>query len=250
MIVLGHRGAPYEATENTLPAFEAARRLGADGVELDVRLCASGEVVCCHDPTLRRLAGKDVRIRTTSWDELRRHDLGGASLCCLDEVLDLWGPHGIVNVELKHDDVEVAALARATVAVIRRFPRAAVLISSFDPAALDAIAALAPRVARGQLVRPFLRPGASRALAALDRPGLVAVHPWYGDATAARIAAWRARGLDVNVWTVDDPARATALRDAGASMVISNTPAVLLPSVRVEGDDARRREVRDRLLER
>ncbi|MFO0603517.1 MAG: glycerophosphodiester phosphodiesterase [Polyangiales bacterium] len=251
MLVLGHRGAPREAPENTLASFEAALRAGADGVELDVRLCASGEVVCCHDPTLLRLAGEDVRVRTTSWESLRRSDLGGgARLCLLDDALALWAARGVVNVELKPDDVDAPALARATVVVITRAPRGAVIVSSFDPALLDAVAALAPRLARGQLVPPFTRPEAGACLAALDRPGIAAVHPWHGDATPERVSAWRARRLDVNVWTVDDPARAAALREAGAAMVITNLPGAVLPSVRVEGDDARRREVRDRLLQR
>jgi glycerophosphoryl diester phosphodiesterase len=251
MLVLGHRGAPREAPENTLAAFEAALRAGADGVELDVRLCASGEVVCCHDPTLRRLAGENVRIRTTPWSDLRARDLGGgARLCLLDDALDLWAARGVVNVELKRDDVDLGPLASAAVAAIERAPRCAVIVSSFDPAALDAVAKARPRLARGQLLAPMEHPDVAACLVGLDRPGLAAVHPWHGDTTPERLAAWRARGLDVNVWTVDDPGRAAELRDGGASMVITNVPAAVLPSVRVEGSDAHRHEVEARLLRR
>lgn len=249
MLVLGHRGAPREAPENTLASFDAALRVGADGVELDVRLCASGEVVCCHDPTLLRLAGEEVRVRTTAWSDLRRYDLGGATLCLLGDVLELWSGRGVVNVELKSDDTDAPALVRAALDVIADAPRCAVIVSCFDPSLLDAVAALAPRLARGQLIPPFTRAEAAGCLAALDRSGLAAVHPWHVDATPERIAAWRARGFDVNVWTVDDPARAVALRDAGAAAVITNVPAALA-SVQVEGGDAGRREAHDRLLER
>ena len=251
MLVLGHRGVPGEATENTLASFDAARRAGADGVELDVRLCATGEVACCHDATLLRLAGEDVRVRTTAWADLLRHDLGGARLCRLDDALALWAPHGVVNVELKHDDVDVTALARAALAAIDRAPRCAVIASSFDFAALAALARLRPRLARALLIPPLRHPESRFYLAEAARPGAVhAVHPWHGDATAERVAAWRARGLDVNPWTVDEPARAAELRRDGVSMVITNVPAAVLPSVRVEGDDARRGQVRDRLLQR
>ncbi|MFO0652629.1 MAG: glycerophosphodiester phosphodiesterase [Polyangiales bacterium] len=250
MLVLGHRGAPREAPENTLASFEAALRAGADGVELDVRRCASGEVICCHDPTLLRLAGEEVRVRTTSWSDLRRYDLGGATLCLLGDVLDLWSGRGVVNVELKSDDADAPALVRAALDVIVGAPRCAVIVSCFDPALLDDVAALAPDLARGQLVPPLTRPEAPQCLAALDRPGLTAVHPSHVNATPERIAAWRARGLDVNAWTVDDPARAVTLRDAGATAVITNVPAAVLAAVRVEGDDAGRREALDRLLER
>ncbi len=53
--VLAHRGSPDPANgvgENTIEAFARARRLGADGVELDARLAADGAVVVCHDPVL------------------------------------------------------------------------------------------------------------------------------------------------------------------------------------------------------
>jgi glycerophosphoryl diester phosphodiesterase len=75
-LVIAHRGASALAVENTLAAFAAAAAAGADGVELDVRLCATGEVVVFHDADLRRLAGRADRIRcrrsTTSFAPCRR----------------------------------------------------------------------------------------------------------------------------------------------------------------------------------
>jgi glycerophosphoryl diester phosphodiesterase len=53
-LIFAHRGASGIAPTNTLVAFRAARRLGADGVELDVHLSADGEVVVIHDFTLDR----------------------------------------------------------------------------------------------------------------------------------------------------------------------------------------------------
>jgi glycerophosphoryl diester phosphodiesterase len=251
MLVLGHRGAPWEATENTLESFALARVAGADGIELDVRLCATGEVVCCHDVTLHRLAKCAARVRATGWDVLRRYDLGrGARLCTLDEALDLWSAHGVVNVELKADDVDLPALAEATVRVIERARRCAVVVSSFDPAALEAVLHLRPRLARGQLVPPMARPAGQRVLAAMGRARPHAIHPWHGDASPARVAAWRARGLDVHVWTVDNDVTARALREAGATSIITNAPAAMLRSIGVERDDPRRGQIRDRLLQR
>ena len=61
-LVLGHRGARHAAPENTHAAFELARSEGAAGVELDVRLVKSGEIVVLHDPTLTRVTrGADAR---------------------------------------------------------------------------------------------------------------------------------------------------------------------------------------------
>src|SRR5512141_1462298 len=75
-LVLGHRGASADAPENTLAALELALRQGADGVELDVWRCATGEVVVHHDADLERTAGLPLRIDRTPWTALRAADVG------------------------------------------------------------------------------------------------------------------------------------------------------------------------------
>src|SRR4029453_13086438 len=75
-LVLGHRGASADAPENTLAAFRLARAQGADGVELDVRRCATGEVVVIHDGDARRTAGAPLRIAEAPLAALRALDAG------------------------------------------------------------------------------------------------------------------------------------------------------------------------------
>src|SRR5689334_24385700 len=75
-LVLGHRGASAEAPENTLAAFRLALAQGADGVELDVWRCATGEVVVFHDGDLRRIAGSPLRVRSATLAALRAADVG------------------------------------------------------------------------------------------------------------------------------------------------------------------------------
>src|SRR5688572_32497034 len=101
LLVLGHRGASALATENTLDAFRRARDDGADGVELDVMRCATGEVVVFHDDDLTRLAGRPGRIDHIAWSELAGVSLTrGGRIPLLDEVLEEL-PDLVVNVELK-----------------------------------------------------------------------------------------------------------------------------------------------------
>src|SRR5262245_39504722 len=101
MRVWAHRGASAHETENTLAAFELARRQGADGVELDVGRDASGEVVVFHADDLGRLAGRPEAV-----EELRREErravllTGGHRIPSLAEALEAAGPLE-VNVELK-----------------------------------------------------------------------------------------------------------------------------------------------------
>ncbi len=70
-LVIAHRGASAERVENTVEAFGRARELGADGVELDVMRCGTGEVVVFHDDDLARLAGRPDVIRATPLAALR-----------------------------------------------------------------------------------------------------------------------------------------------------------------------------------
>src|SRR4051812_41502440 len=77
-LVLGHRGARHAAPENTHAAFELARREGAAGVELDVRLVKTGQIVVLHDPTLGRVTGNTDRraAEQLTWAEAQRADVG------------------------------------------------------------------------------------------------------------------------------------------------------------------------------
>src|SRR5471032_901126 len=75
-LVWAHRGASRQAPENTLAAFTRAAALGADGIELDVQLCSTGEVVVLHDETLARTTGQVGLLRETPWSLLRTLDAG------------------------------------------------------------------------------------------------------------------------------------------------------------------------------
>src|SRR5512138_3482216 len=105
-LVLGHRGASADAPENTLAAFRLAMAQGADGVELDVWRCATGEVVVTHDEDTRRVAGASLRVPDAPLAALRALDVGafagprfgGERMPLLSEVLEAL-PGAVVNVE-------------------------------------------------------------------------------------------------------------------------------------------------------
>src|SRR6185437_17162904 len=111
-LVLAHRGASALETENTVAAFRRARIDGADGVELDVLLCATGEVMVFHDDDLRRLGGRPEQIGALPYAALREVRLpGGAEIPTLEEALQAAGPDLLVNVELKAMELEHAKIA-------------------------------------------------------------------------------------------------------------------------------------------
>jgi glycerophosphoryl diester phosphodiesterase len=231
--VFGHRGASAQVTENTLAAFRRAMADGADGVELDVRRCATGEVVVFHDGDLRRLAGRPERIARLPLAALREVQLaGGGEIPTLAEALEACGPGALVNVELKHDGILPGgglALIRAVAEAVARADAARrVLISSFSPTTLWLWRRLQPDVPCGLLFdatpgfrRPW--PVGTAWLLPLVRPA--AAHPESRLCTPAAVSDWQRRGYAVNVWTVDDPVRLRELAALGVSGIITNDPA-------------------------
>lgn len=211
-----------------MAGFRLARREGADGVELDVMRCGTGEVVVFHDWDLRRLGGRAEKIARAPIDLLREVDLGGGeTIPLLSDVLEELGPDMLVNVELKVQGHHLGGdLAAPVIGLLRRHamgPRA--LVSSFHPLELARVRTAAPDILTGYLfhaeqVLPMRRAWPARWL----QPA--ALHPDRTLATPARVAAWHQRGYAVNVWTVDRPDELAALAAAGCDGLITNDPAL------------------------
>jgi glycerophosphoryl diester phosphodiesterase len=102
MLLLAHRGYHAEASENTMAAFEAAAKLGVDGIETDVRLSADGKPVIIHD----RVSPKKRAVADLSHRELE-DDLGH-SVPLLAEILDAF-PDVLWNIEVKSPETWPAA---------------------------------------------------------------------------------------------------------------------------------------------
>jgi glycerophosphoryl diester phosphodiesterase len=228
-LVIGHRGASAREPENSLRAFQRAARDGADGVELDVLCCATGEVVVFHDDDLLRLAGRAERIDALAFAAVREVTLsGGVGIPTLEEAFEACGPTMLVNVELKARglaDAAVPALVERVSTIVDRTGTAGrVLVSSFSPVAVwrwqrrraDVRAALLwEREAALPLRRAWALP--------LLRP--FAAHPDQRLCDAAVIRRLHRAGYAVNTWTVDDPQRLRELRDEGIDGIITNDPA-------------------------
>ena len=216
--VWAHRGASAVEVENTLRAFAAAVRLGADGIELDVRRTADGAAAILHDAHL-----PDGRpLASVAAAELPTH------VPLLDAALDACGDL-TVNIEIK-EPPEPPELAELVVAEIRnRGIEGRVVVSSFDLGTVDRVRALDAGIPTALLAMH----GRDRAAAATlidlcHRRGHGAVHPYDVSVDAHFMGLAAAAGLEVNVWTVDDPARITALAELGVHAVVTNVPDVAL----------------------
>ncbi len=222
MIVLAHRGGAGPWRENSLEAFSGALRLGADGVELDVRLSADGELVVHHD----------AEVPGAGFIHERRHDELPGWVPTLDGALAACDG-SVVNVEIKNAPTEASydpaqRVSAAVAAVLARgkdgrapWP-ARVIVSSFWPDALAAVGQAQP-VALGLLVHPAL--DALAALHTAETLGCVALHPHHSQVDAALVERAHGRGLAVATWTVNSPEEIDAVVDAGVDVVITDSVA-------------------------
>jgi glycerophosphoryl diester phosphodiesterase len=225
--VLAHRGRTDEGgpPEGTIEAILAVRRLGADGVEVDVRRSADGALVVHHDPVV---AG-GAAVAETPLADLP----SGVPL--LDEVLDACAGL-LVNVEIKNAPGEPGhdpegGLARQVAGELGDGGWTdQVVVSSFDAATLDAVCSADPRLAVGWLLPPGTDATAS-VPAALDR-GYQALHPFVSDTRAAVVEAAHLGGLAVTVWTVNAAEDLRAMVALGVDALITDRPATALSVIR------------------
>jgi glycerophosphoryl diester phosphodiesterase len=233
MRIYGHRGASADRPENTLEAFLEAGRQGADGVELDVIRCGSGELVVCHDEHLDRLAGVSWDVRTTSWRRLQTLEVGTrlgfapAKLPLLADVFAALPASLRINVELKCLTVDDHGLTDAVVDCIERAGmEGRVFLSSFNPWCLVRLARRAPTLRRGLLLDPE-HAWLPQAWGWLPITSSTSVHPHHTACTSERVNRWHAVGWNVVAWTVDDVDDARKLRAMGVDAIITNRPGAL-----------------------
>lgn len=232
-LVIAHRGASAIAPENTLPAFEQAVALGADGIELDAKLTRDGTAIAFHDPTLRRTTGLDGRPGDRDWEALKQADAGrwkgpafrGIRIPTLNEVFEAVGAKALINIELSDYGSDQRALAGEVARVVRRHGlERRVLLSSFQSAALRAAHSLAPEIPRAHLVGPTWLTYRDRL--PQRRAPIDAEHPHDSRVTPRQIEEAHRKGRRVHPYTVNDPARMRELWGWGIDGIITDVPDV------------------------
>ena len=223
--IWAHRGDSAHAPENTMAAFDRARRAGADGIELDVRFDRDGTVVVFHDSDLERLCGRPGRIEELSATERAALRVGGEPIPTLAEVLDGLGDLE-VDVEIKAlKPGRMGTLVAAAAKIIAQSGKAEqVLISSFDPVALVQAHRHLPDVALAYLFHDE-QPLPLRKGWVGSWIGASLVHPQNTLVTEATVRAWHTAGLPINAWTIDEAPELQRLAKLGVDGVFCNDPA-------------------------
>ncbi|MCW6007137.1 glycerophosphodiester phosphodiesterase [Micromonospora sp. CPCC 205371] len=230
-LAFAHRGGAAEGDENTAEAFERAVALGYRYVETDVHATADGVPVVFHDATLARVAGRPERVEQLRWADLSTVRVGGAAAVPrLDDVLAAW-PDIRFNI-----DVKAASAIEPTVDTLTHTGAGdRVLLASFSDARLAALRLLAgPKVATSLGMRAVARLKAASVggwRVTLPPSAVAAQVPVrYGRMRLVdrRFIGYAHRlGLQVHVWTIDDPTEMHHLLDLGVDGIMTDRVDVL-----------------------
>ena len=226
VVVIGHRGAPRAAPENSLASIRAAIDAGADLVEIDVQETADGEVVVFHDSDFMKAAGVDLKIWDATTEDLAGIDIGrrfdpgfaGERVPTLAEVLDVCRDKAVVLVELKYYGHDVRLEQRVVDLVEASGITEQTEFMSLKQGGVVKLKELRPDWKVGQLL----------SVAVGDRSRLtadfLAINASF--ATRSLIRTAHDRGRKVYVWTVNDPVQVSALVSRGVDGVITDEPAM------------------------
>lgn len=223
---IAHRGASAHYPENTLLAFRKAIEMGADAVECDVYLCASGDVVIFHDRTLKRTTGSSGYIARTKLKDLKKLDAGsGEKIPTLVELLDTLTPKSTVFIEIK-----ATAAAKPTAEIItdfatrKKIPYERMPVISFKPQHLTLVKSvnknicvgLTPPERASALSAAFIK----RAVAA----GMWSVNPGIKVLNKDFVKAAHVAGLNVFTWTANNAADIKKAYALGVDGIMSDYP--------------------------
>jgi len=248
-LVIGHRGLPPLAPENTLRSFELALEHGADGFEVDAVALADGTLVAGHSLDLAELCHGAERgnAGARTLDELRRLDAG---LVTVEQVLEFAVPRlfsGPLLVDLKSRGQE-----RVLIEALRRHGlQGRVLLCSLERSQLVRLRELAPEIARSlsypadrrrlserTMIAPLvplavhgLRLILRRRIRAwLNETGAAAVTLHHGVIDSELVRRCHEWGIAVFAWTVDDAGIRQRLVEVGADGIITNDPRPYSPT--------------------
>lgn len=236
--IIAHRGASHDAPENTLESFQLGWKQNADAVELDIMLSKDGKIVVIHDKDTKRLAGIDRPVAEQSFEELRKLDVGrwkatnweGTRIPLFSDVLASIPDGKRLFIEIKSDSAILPELKRELSAADRPIAQTALIGFSaktmadakqmFPELQVYWIVDIKPNAKTGKQSPPveeLIRGAKEARVDGLD----LSAHESIDRSYASKI---HDAGLKLAVWTVNDPALARQMINAGVEGLTTDRP--------------------------
>jgi len=230
--IFAHRGSCAYAPENTLAAFMLAIDQHADGIELDVKLSADGQVVVMHDDTVDRTTDGTGRVKSLNLPEIKKLDAGSKfpplfkseKIPTLAEVFETVGRKIFINVELTNYSSPVDDLPDKVISLLKKYGlETSVMLSSFNMIGLIRARNLLPKIPMGLLTFPGYAEITLRSRLVRFSP-LLALHPAYSDVTPNLIQIAHQAKCRIHAFTVNQPDIMQQLINVGVDGIFTDDP--------------------------
>lgn len=231
--ILAHRGASKERPENTMAAFRRAQELGAYGIETDVHLLMDGTLAVHHDSELGRCENRQGSIYEYNRERIKSFSAGAwfspayadERVPCLEELLAFAREKDLfLNIEIKRGTgFYFGDIGVRTVSMVKAYGLAErCVFSSFQHDILSGILEHFPDACLGAL---YEKDFGMDMIAYARENGFCALHPHASAVNPAFVRRTHDAGIQVNVWTVDEPEQIREMLAAGVDGIITNDPA-------------------------
>ncbi|MDC0378073.1 MAG: glycerophosphodiester phosphodiesterase family protein [Flavobacteriaceae bacterium] len=220
---IGHRGAKGHVAENTIASIKKAIELGADGIEIDVFRCLTGEIVLFHDKTLDNLSNGTGYIEEKSLSELKELNILGSkhSIPTLEEVIKSIGKEVFLNIELKGPDTSKGSLEMVNKYVKSgKIKLSNILFSSFNWNELVKLRNLDSDVKIALITGEDPLEAISPALSL----NAIAINPNYKKLNKDNVQKIFSSGLKIYTWTVNNKLDIIKVKSLKVNGIITDFP--------------------------
>jgi len=228
-LIIAHRGANSFAPENSLSAFEKALEIGCDGIEMDLRFTASGDVVVFHDRNLYRMTGFRGRVQQMDLSAIRKYPLKDVSehkIPTLQEALELIRDRALIILDIKKESLRKNGFEEKICQILKDFRLVDnVVISSFNPLVLKNIFRIAPQFHLGFIFR-----SRSHIFMSNGTP-LRSLHARYRILSTRYVTTLQQQGYRIYAWTIDKADQMWKVVRKGVDGIITNKPEIFYQNI-------------------
>jgi len=231
-MIIAHRGASFDAPENTLAAVHLAWAKDADAVEIDVHLSKDSRIMVVHDKDTRRTAGTKLVVRESPADDLRNLEVGsykdvkyaGEKIPFLEEVIETIPADKYLFIEVKCDAGILPYLAEQ-ISLSGKKDRLVVI--SFDFEVASGMKYRLPEVPVYWLHNSLAGGYHKKLIEKASQANLDGLNFNHRGLSEEYVSAVHEAGMKIYSWTVDDPEEARRLTEMGIDGITTNRPAWL-----------------------